>query len=145
MALSSIALGVMAAGAVYGAVQARKGVKEQRKAIRAEQRRADIANARERRFAVRNARVARASIESQAAMSGIGGSSAAQASMANVQGRLGENLSFLDQNQQLSQMASVANERAAEYASRAAMGQAVVNLATTGMSIYGGPKPQGTG
>lgn len=129
---------VMAAAAVYSAVQQRKGVKEQRKAIRAQQRQADLANARERRGAIRNARVARASIENQAANTGLVGSSAASASMSNVSSRLGENLSFLDQNQQLSRQASVANERAAGYASKAAMGQTVASIAQSVGNSFNG-------
>lgn len=142
---TAIALGVAAAGAVYSGVQQRKQAKAQQKAIRAEQRRADIANARERRFAIRNARIAQASIQSQAASTGLTGSSSAAAAASNVQSRLGENLSFLDQNAQLSAQASAANEAAARYATRASYGQTVTNLATTAYRIYGGPKPQGTG
>jgi hypothetical protein len=93
---------------------------------------------------IRNARVARASVESQAALSGLMGSSAAAASQSNIQGRLGENLSFLDQNMMLSQQASAANEAAARYASRAAVGQGVANLGMQVASTYGGPTPQGT-
>lgn len=144
--MAAITLAAIAvAGVAYGAVQQRKAAKAQAKAYRAQQRQADIANARERRMAVRNARVARASIESQSAVSGLVGSSAASASMSNVQGRLGENLSFLDQNAALSQQASTANIQAAGYMTKASYGQAVTSLATMGMGMYSGPKPQGTG
>lgn len=142
---TAILAAVAIAGVAYSAAQQRKAAKAQARAYRAQQRQADIANARERRMAVRNARVMRASIESQSAVSGLTGSSAASASMSNVQSRLGENLSFLDQNQALSQQASTANIQAAGYMTKAAYGQAVTSIASMGMSTYGGPKPQGTG
>lgn len=144
--MAAITLAAIAvAGVVYGAAQQRKAAKAQAKAYRAQQRQADIANARERRFAVRNARIARASIESQAASTGLVGASAVSAAQSNVQGRLGENLSFLDQNAALSQQASTANIQAAGYMTKASYGQAVASVASGFGSIYGGPKPQGTG
>lgn len=143
--MTTIALVGMAAGALYSGVQQRKAAKEQRKAIRAQQRQADLANARERRSAIRNARVNMASVQSQAALTGLTGSSAASASMSNIGSRLGENLSFLDQNIQLAQQASVANDRAAGYMSKAAMGQTVSELFSMMASKGGGSKPQGTG
>lgn len=136
---------VAAAGAVYSGMQQRKGVKEQRKAIAAQQRQADIKNARERRFAVRNARVARASIEAQGAGTGLVGSSSVSAAMSNVTSRTNENLSFLDQMTSLGQQASSANRAAASYAGRSAMGQTVSSLATSAIGLYGGATPQGTG
>lgn len=136
---------VVAAAAVYGGLQQRKAAKEQRKAIRAQQRQADLANARERRGAIRQARMNMASVQSQAALTGLTGSSAASASMSNIGSRLGENLSFLDQNMQLSQQASVANERAAGYASKAATAQTIGSIASSWGGMYSGPKPQGTG
>lgn len=137
--------GIAAAGAVYSGVQQSKAASAQRKAIRAQQRQADIANARERRSAVRQGRIMRASIESQGALSGLSGSSSVAASMSNVTSRTNENISFLDQNQQLSAQASAANNAAASYSSRANYGQVVSGLAMSAMNQYTGPKPQGTG
>lgn len=149
--LTAIAIGLAVtavAGTVYQAKQQKKAAAETRKAAAADQRRADIANARERRFAVRNARVARASIEAQAAGTGLMGSSSASAALSNVTSRTNENLSFLDQNAELSQQASSANVAAAKYSSRAATAGAVAGLASTGFSMalpYTGARPQGTG
>lgn len=140
------ALAVVAAVAAgYSAVQQRKAAKAQRRAIAAQQRQADIANARERRFAVRNARISRASIEAQAAGTGLVGSSSVAASTGNVTSRTNENLSFLDQTLALSQQASSANEAAARYSSRANTGQAVSSIAMSFAGNYGGATPQGTG
>lgn len=144
MALVTAAV-VGAVAAVGSAYMSYKQGKAQQKAIKAEQRRADIANARERRMAVRNARVARASVESQAGNTGLFGSSAAAASTANIQGRLGENLSFLDQNAELSQKASRANETAARYGNYANMLGAIGSTATTLGGYFGRPAPTPTG
>ena len=148
---TAIAIGaaVVAAGAtVYSAQQQKKAAAASRRAQAAEQRRADIANARERRSAVRNARVARASIEAQAAGTGLVGSSSVSAAMSNVTTRTNENISFLDQNAELSQRASSANIAASKYASRAQTGQAVADVAGRGFNWAVGnmaPTPQGSG
>lgn len=148
---TAIAIGLAAVavgGAVYAGQQQKKAAKASRAAMAAEQRRADIANARQRRFAVRNARVARASIEAQAAGTGLVGSSSVAAAASNVTGRTNENISFLDQNAELSQQASAANMAAAKYTSRANTGQAISSAAGQGFNWAIGnmaPKPQGTG
>jgi hypothetical protein len=144
MALITAAV-VGAVAAVGSAYMSYKQGKAQQKAIRAQQRQADIANTRERRFAVRNARVARASIESQSANTGLFGSSATAASTSNVQGRLGENLSFLDQNAMLSQQASSANEQAARYGNMANTIGAIGNAAGAIGGRFGAPSPTPTG
>lgn len=129
-----IGAAVSAAGTVASYNQQRKAAKSQAKSQAAQQRQADIANARERRAAVRNARVARASIESQGALTGTTGSSGVAGAVANVQGQLAENLSFLDQNAALANEASVANQQAADYMSRAGGWGAVAEM---GSSISG--------
>lgn len=140
MALVTAAV-VGAVAAVGSAYMSYKSGKEQQKAYRAQQRQADLRNARERRMAIRNARVQRASIESQAANTGLAGSSAASASMSNVQGRLGENLSFLDQTGALSEQASRANEQAAVYASHASTLGAISQSSMSLGSYFATPAP----
>jgi hypothetical protein len=119
---------VMAVAAVGSAYAQNKSAKAQARAQKAEQRRADIANARERRMTVRNARIARAQIEAQAATSGLGGSSVAAGSMANVSSQMARNLGWLSTNQQISAQVTSANLSAAKWMSRAntwaALGQA---------------------
>lgn len=144
MAITTLAV-ITAVAAVGSAVAANKQASATKKGIKAEQRRADIQNARERRGAIRNARMSRASVESQSALTGLGGSSATAGSMSNIQSRLGENLSFLDQNAQLSAKASAANESAAKWANRGNTMQAIGSMASTTANIYFAPKPQGTG
>ena len=144
MALTTLAVigAVAAVGSAYS--QYKAGV-EQKKSIKAQQRKDDIRASRERRMAIRNARVARASVESQAALTGLYGSSAAAGSMSSIQSRLGEMLSFLDQNAALNAQASQANQNAANWASRSNTFQAVGSLAGAASRIYAQPAPTAVG
>lgn len=139
MALVTSAV-IVAGAAVASYSQQRKSAKAQARANAAEQRRADIANARERRNAVRNARVQQASLANQAAITGTTGSSGVAGASANIQNQLADNLSFLDQNAALSAEASVANQQAADYASRASGYSAIGSAAGSAGSMYGGRK-----
>ncbi len=142
--MAAITLGVIAvAAAGASAYNSHKASKAQRKALAAQQKQADIENARSRRATIRNARVARASVENQAAQSGLGGSSMQAGSISNIQSRMGENLSFLDQSIQTAQQASTANIQAAGYQQRANNWQTVSSMASMGSSVYAGAKPQG--
>lgn len=130
--------------AVAGAYSQRKAAKAQAKSYAAQQRQADIANARERRAAVRNARVAQASVESQGAITGVSGSSGIAGSLANIQSRLGENVGFLGQNQQLSSQASQANIAAANWMARANTFNAIGEIAQASAKQFTGPTPSST-
>lgn len=116
---------IAAGAAVASAVSQRRQARATSRAYAAQQRQADIANARERRAAVRNARVARASIEGQAATTGIMGSSSVAAAMSNVTTATNENISFLDQNIALMAQASRANQQAARASGQASMFQTI--------------------
>lgn len=117
----AVVLPFIAAGGTVASARANsRAASAQRDANRAQQRQADIANARERRAAIRAARVARSSVESQAATSGIIGSSSVAGSMSNITSATNENISFLDQNQQLNSRASAANRQASSWAARGA-------------------------
>lgn len=144
MALTTLAI-ITTVAAVGTAYSAYRQQKEQKKQFAIENRRAEITAARNRRQMIRNARVARASVESQAALTGLSDSSAATASMSNIQSRLGENLSFLDQNVALSQQASSANEAAARWASRAGMSSAIGDMARLSRQVYFSPAPTPAG
>ena len=119
----------MAVFSALGARAQRRQARATERAYAAQQRQADIANARERRAAIRNARVARASIESQAATTGIMGSSSVSAATSNVSTATNENISFLDQNINLMAQASRANQQAARAAGQATMFQTIAGLA----------------
>lgn len=134
---------VTAAAAVYSAVQQRKASKAQQRSLRAQQRQAEIQNTRERRAQIRQGRVQAASIEAQAANTGLFGSAAAAGATANVQSRVGENLSFLDQMGELAQAASIANQQAAGYASKAQLGEAIGQIASSIGGMYGGSQIKG--
>lgn len=129
------ALAVVAVvGAVASYSQQRSAAKAQAKAQRLQQRQADLANARERRNTIRSSRIAAAQVEAQGVSTGMLGGSAERSSLFNIQNQLGQNLSFLDQNQQLSDEASRANQAAAAYASRA---QGYADLSSLAMKAYG--------
>lgn len=129
-AVTTIIAGVGAASAVGSAYAQSRQASSMRRANRAQQRQADIANARERRAAIRAARVARASVESQAATTGIVGSSSVAGSVSNITSATNENLSFLDQNQQLMAKASAANRQAASWAATGSVFDTIGALAT---------------
>lgn len=129
-AITSLVVSTVAMGAQ--AYSTNRAARAQRRSQRIEQRRADIANARERRATVRAARVARSQVEAQAATSGVGGSSTTAGSLASIQQQLGSNLSFLDQNQMLSAASTAANLDAAKWMSRANTAGAVAEV---GMGI----------
>ena len=124
-AFTTIAAGISAAAGVGSALSQRRQARATSRAYAAQQRQADIANARERRAAVRNARVARASIESQAATTGVLGSSSVSAATSNVTTATNENISFLDQNIALMAQASRANQQAARASGQASMFQTI--------------------
>lgn len=144
MALITAAV-VGAVAAVGTAYMSYKQGKAQEKAIRAQQRQADLKNARERRASVRQARMARASVESQAALTGLGGSSAASGSIGSINSRMGENLSFMDQMLGLSQQASAANEEAARWARMAGVTGAIGGAANGVGQRFGTPAPTPVG
>jgi hypothetical protein len=139
--IAMIGLGLAAAGTAASYSQARSGAKAQRRAHDLQQRQADIANMRERRAAIRNARVMQASVAAQAANTGLSGSSARDASMANIGSATAGNVSFLDQNAMLSQQAGAENQRAAAYMSRASTYSAIGNIGMGMFNRYGGPQP----
>ena len=101
---------------------------EQQKAARA-QRRADKARAnmdrlrrqREKQRQVRESRIANANNEATAQATGTGGSSSVAGANASLDSQLSSNLSFLDQAQQIGDVISANNQKAASAQGRAAI------------------------
>lgn len=117
-------MGVIAAIAtVYSVGEQAKAGRQQQRAFQAEQRRAEIENVYKARQAVRQARVAQAQMQSQAALTGGIGSSAAAGGMASVQSQLGGNLNY---------MASIAEENTASAKAQMAAARASTNAAIAG-------------
>jgi kynureninase len=114
---------VAAAAAIYSADQQAKAGRQQQRAFEAEQRRAEIENVYKARQAVRQARVAQAQMESQAALTGGVGGSAAAGGVASVQSQLGGNLNY---------MASIAEENTASAKAQMAAARASTNAAIAG-------------
>ena len=137
--MAAITLGVIAVGLTAASYsQQRKAAKETAKANRAQQRQAELANARERRNSIRAARVARGSSEAQASITGMSGGSAAELAISNIQNQKVEGLNFLDNQQALADEAGRANQRAADYSSRAQGYADLASLAGKAGGIYGG-------
>jgi hypothetical protein len=122
---------------VYSGVQQRRAATASRRAERLRQRQAELAAARERRQAIKNARISRASIEAQAGNTGLTGASSAEGAMGAVISGLNENLSFLDRSGQMARKINAANNAAASYTQRAALGGAVAGIATGFGEMYG--------
>lgn len=107
----------------YGLTQTAEAGKQQRRAFEAEQRKAEIENVYKARQAVRQARIAQAQMQSQAALTGGMGGSAAAGGMASVQSQLAGNLDY---------MASIAEENTAISDARIAAARASTNAAIAG-------------
>ena len=134
--------GVGAATAVYGAVQQRKESKKAQAASdrsyqaqiqsqKLEQRKQDMAAARERRQQYRQARMARAQIAATSGAAGTAQTSGAIGGRGSVGSQAGGNVSYLNQQQGMTQRQSIFN-----IASATAQGQA--NKASSKASMWGG-------
>ena len=125
----TIAAITAAVGTGVSVSESRQAAKQQRKAQKLSQRRADLEAARARREQVREARIRRAEIISRSTAVGGAGSSAEAGATGSVQSQLGANLGFLGRTQQLSRGISQASGRAAQAQSRAATAGAIGGFA----------------
>ena len=107
----------------YGISEQAKAGRQNQRAFEAEQRKAEIENVYKARQAVRQARVAQAQMESQAALTGGVGGSAAAGGVASVQSQLGGNLNY---------MASIAEENTASAKAQISAARASTNAAIAG-------------
>jgi hypothetical protein len=112
---------VMAAATAYSASEQAKSGRAQQRAYRAEQQKAEIENVRKARQSVREARIAQAQIQSQAALTGGVGGSAAAGGMASVQSQLGGNLLYMSQIAEQNTASSEAQMQAAKASTNAAI------------------------
>lgn len=163
-------LAIAAGSAAYGVTQQRAGekraqrageaataasaqqVEASRRAERARKRQADLELSRERRKSVRNAIIARSDALSGIVGRGIGlGGSAFGGAAGSIQSQLGQQVSDINQNQQLGDEVFAANEQFAQAgdalnaargesnraASTARQGQAFQNFGSTIASNFG--------
>jgi hypothetical protein len=115
--------GLLVGSTAYSIDQQAKAGRQNQRAFEAEQRRAEIENVYKARQAVRQARVAQAQMESQAALTGGVGGSAAAGGVASVQSQLGGNLNY---------MASIAEENTASAKAQISAARASTNAAIAG-------------
>ena len=125
------------ASTAYGIDRQESAARDQRRAMRAQQRAAAIQNARERRQAIAQSRVASAQIENRAAAIGIAGSSAPSQVQSSIQSQLSSNLSFQNQLSSLDRQRFSSQYSALRNESRANSGFAISGLSSSFIPIAG--------
>jgi hypothetical protein len=123
--VSAVSTGVSVVSGVMGAQQ-------QKKAAKAQQRQAELKNAREKRDAIRQYRVAAAMALQGAENQGAASTSASMGGLGSIQSQLTDNMSFLDQYGTLSDQASGALGKAAQLNSVSDFGTAIGSLSWKG-------------
>ena len=121
--------------AAVGAVASIQSAQQQKKAISAQRKMADVSAARERVQAARQARIARASILAGAGNEGVGGSGVA-GSTASIGSQLGSNAAFSNTMQTFGDQVSAANQKAADWQATGNMFQSIGGIAN-GMTDWG--------
>lgn len=127
-------LAVAGAGAYVANKNAEAQVAAQNEALAYQQKQNDLTAARQRRDAIRQARIARANATNSAATQGVLDSSGSIGGVGSISSQLKDNISFLDQWNQYSDLGSQALGRANVYGQRAQMAQTVSGL---GMTVFG--------
>lgn len=128
------AVAVAGGSAIAANKMAKKQVKAQNEALQYQRQQNDLQAARQRRDAVRAARMARANAQNSAATQGVMESSGNLGGLGSIQSQLNDNISFLDQYNQYSDMASQALGRANEFGRRGQLAQTIGGFA---MSVFG--------
>lgn len=126
---------ILAATAVvstgYSIYAGERQAKENKKAVEAQRRGAQLAQAREKRDAIRAARGQAAAVAQASETQGVSGSSAALGGQASIGSQLSSNLSFLDQSSKINDQASQALGNAQAWGTRSNSAAAVAGLAVT--------------
>ena len=136
---------ISVAATVYSMDQQQQAAEDQAKANRKsqklQQKKADIATARERAKQVRASRIARASALAQSQSGEATGGSGLAGAQANIGGSAAKSAQFLNQNAQISSEISNLNiatsKKVAKHGSNAAVGAGVAAVAGTGSDIFG--------
>lgn len=129
---------ILAATAVvstgYSIYAGERQAKENKKAVEAQRRGDQLAQARQKRDAIRAARGQAAAVAQASETQGVSGSSAALGGQASIGSQLSSNLSFLDQSSKINDQASQALGNAQQWGHRANTASSVANLAVTGLA-----------
>lgn len=134
--IAQIGIGVSVAATGYSAVQQRKAGKAAGRAAEKERQIQDLQQARERRRQVREARIVRANMQQEAASGGVSSSSGATAGINDIGRQLSGNLNFLDTVGSMSREASVFNQRASNYQTKAATAESFGQIAQSAGSLF---------
>jgi len=129
--------GIGVATGVASAVQSRRAAKDQKRANARSKRIQDIKAARERRQMLARARVQQAGILAQGSASGTLGSSGVQSGASQVDTGTASGISFLNQVQDLTNQASLFQQRSATHRSNAGLYDSIGNVAGKAKSLYG--------
>lgn len=146
MALAALAVAIIGLGVSYeqgqvAASQAEAQSAENRKAIQAQERAANVKAQQERIKAVREARIARAQLISGATTAGLGvGTSGVAGGVSSIASQMGANIGGINVAQTFSQQASAANQQAATLSGDIARTQATAAqwqmLSSVGSTIF---------
>ena len=128
VAIAAVALGTVAVGTAVQIQQGRKAAKASAASAELDRKRMNLQNARERRNAIKATRASAAQIQQNAENQGASGTSMAAGGQGSVQSQGAANLSFLDQYNTLTDMASIQLGRANRAASRASEAGAIADL-----------------
>lgn len=130
---------VATAGAtIASARQASKARKAAQEQYRYERQLATNRAAKERTTAIRAARLQAGALAQTAENSGAGDSSIALGALGSIQSQLNSNLSFLDTNQKLANLAGYQATKANIHSSRAQTWAGIADLGMTVFSMGGG-------
>lgn len=125
-----IAAVVSVTSTLLGVREQRRAGKAQRKASKKAERQSDIRAVRERRETIRQARVRRADILSESANTGAAGSSSEVGAIGALQSQLGENLGASFQLQTLSKQQTGFNRQASKFQTNASIFNTVASIST---------------
>lgn len=134
MPVAAVAAVVAVAATGVSIYQGQQAAKENRRAMRVEQQRQDLAAARERRQAIKQFRIAYANTKQAGENQGVGATSAAQGGLAGIAGQLNSNLSFLDT---MNAMTDLQNQHAMNAAAKQASAQMWGGVSSMAMTAYG--------
>ena len=128
------------ASAIFGGASVMEQQKAAKAAKRADQTQRQMSNlraAKERRSAIRDARLSYAAAQQNAENQGVGGSSGAQGGQGSIMTQGNANLSFLDQQQGLANLAGSWMDKSANASMRASAWGGLSKLAGAGASYFG--------
>ena len=140
-AIPVIAAVASTAGTVYSISQSRRAAREQRRLAETQRKQRELQENRARRDVLRKLREARGRTINEGSLAGAGNSSGVSGAIGSIISQGTYNLSFLDQNSQLADVASRQLGRINNYQTNASIGSSVAGLGLNALSIYYNQNP----